>query len=67
MVVESEDNPNRLLLETKICKEDGFQKQQGMSCRRHISTILLTEQCRNSHCVDGTEQRRRYGFVVSRG
>ncbi|KAM0284586.1 hypothetical protein ACHAQH_001952 [Verticillium albo-atrum] len=26
--VESEDQPERLLLETKICKEDGFQKQQ---------------------------------------
>ncbi|KAL2755189.1 hypothetical protein ACRALDRAFT_2042961 [Sodiomyces alcalophilus JCM 7366] len=26
--VESEDQPDRLLLETKICKEDGFQKQQ---------------------------------------
>jgi hypothetical protein len=30
VVVESEENPERLLLETKICKEDGFQKQQGM-------------------------------------
>ncbi|KAL1866108.1 hypothetical protein VTK73DRAFT_4901 [Phialemonium thermophilum] len=28
VVVESEDEPERLLLETKICKEDGFQKQQ---------------------------------------
>ncbi|KAH6688023.1 component of IIS longevity pathway SMK-1-domain-containing protein [Plectosphaerella plurivora] len=26
--VESEDQPNRLLLETKVCKEDTFQKQQ---------------------------------------
>ncbi|ROT39412.1 DUF625-domain-containing protein [Sodiomyces alkalinus F11] len=26
--VESEDQPDRLLLETKICREDGFQKQQ---------------------------------------
>ncbi|RGP59258.1 hypothetical protein FLONG3_11234 [Fusarium longipes] len=30
VVVESEDQPDRLLLETKIQKEDGFQKQQGM-------------------------------------
>jgi protein phosphatase-4 regulatory subunit 3 len=30
VIVESEDQPDRLLLETKICKEDGFQKQQGM-------------------------------------
>jgi protein phosphatase-4 regulatory subunit 3 len=28
VVVESEDHPDRLLLETKIQKEDGFQKQQ---------------------------------------
>ncbi|ODA77951.1 hypothetical protein RJ55_06554 [Drechmeria coniospora] len=28
VIVESEDQPERLLLETKILKEDGFQKQQ---------------------------------------
>ncbi|ORY63253.1 component of IIS longevity pathway SMK-1-domain-containing protein [Pseudomassariella vexata] len=28
VVVESEDQPDRVLLETKICKEDGFHKQQ---------------------------------------
>ncbi|KAF4513248.1 hypothetical protein G6O67_000546 [Ophiocordyceps sinensis] len=28
VIVESEDQPERLLLETKIHKEDGFQKQQ---------------------------------------
>ncbi|KAJ4006724.1 Platinum sensitivity protein [Fusarium irregulare] len=28
VIVESEDHPDRLLLETKIQKEDGFQKQQ---------------------------------------
>ncbi|TEA21751.1 Uncharacterized protein C8034_v005405 [Colletotrichum sidae] len=28
VIVESEDQPDRILLETKICKEDGFQKQQ---------------------------------------
>ena len=27
--VESEDSPERLLLETKITKDDGYQKQQG--------------------------------------
>ena len=27
--VESEDEPERLLLETKIGKDDGYQKQQG--------------------------------------
>ncbi len=29
VTVASEDTPERLLLETKICKGDGFQKQQG--------------------------------------
>ncbi|RKU45875.1 Platinum sensitivity protein [Coniochaeta pulveracea] len=28
VMVESEDQPDRLLLDTRICKEDGFQKQQ---------------------------------------
>lgn len=28
VLVTSEDQPERLLLETRICKEDGFQKQQ---------------------------------------
>lgn len=29
--VESEDQPERLLLETQITKDDGYQKQQGMN------------------------------------
>ena len=29
--VESEDQPDRLLLDTKIVKDDGYQKQQGES------------------------------------
>ncbi|KAI0890432.1 DUF625-domain-containing protein [Annulohypoxylon maeteangense] len=28
VIVESEDHPDRVLLETRICKEDGFHKQQ---------------------------------------
>ncbi|KUJ14399.1 DUF625-domain-containing protein [Mollisia scopiformis] len=28
VIVTSEDHPDRMLLETRICKEDGFQKQQ---------------------------------------
>ncbi|KAI8635331.1 DUF625-domain-containing protein [Xylariaceae sp. FL1651] len=28
VIVESEDQPDRILLETRICKEDGFHKQQ---------------------------------------
>lgn len=30
MFVQSEDDPNRTLLETKITRDDGYQKQQGM-------------------------------------
>jgi protein phosphatase-4 regulatory subunit 3 len=29
IIVASEDDPNRQLLETKISKDDGYQKQQG--------------------------------------
>ena len=36
--VESEDQPDRMLLETRIVKDDGYQKQQGTkalcACRR---------------------------------
>jgi len=28
--VESEDEPGRVLLETKINRDDGYQKQQGV-------------------------------------
>ncbi|PTD04486.1 hypothetical protein FCULG_00001656 [Fusarium culmorum] len=40
VVVESEDHPDRLLLETKIQKEDGFQKQQGTS----IYTLIVWQE-----------------------
>ncbi|KJR82464.1 uncharacterized protein SPSK_03731 [Sporothrix schenckii 1099-18] len=30
IVVESEDAPDRLLLDTRIHHDDGFQRQQGM-------------------------------------
>ncbi|KAK7438327.1 hypothetical protein Landi51_11663 [Colletotrichum acutatum] len=39
VIVESEDHPDRLLLETKICKEDGFQKQQGRSHGTSVNGI----------------------------
>ena len=29
MLVESEEQPGRILLETKISKDDGYNKQQG--------------------------------------
>lgn len=34
IIVHSEDDPDRILLETRICREDGFQKQQG-TCNDH--------------------------------
>lgn len=34
IIVHSEDDPDRTLLETRICREDGFQKQQG-TCNDH--------------------------------
>ncbi|KAJ5688939.1 hypothetical protein N7462_003331 [Penicillium macrosclerotiorum] len=47
--VESEDQPNRVLLETKISKDDGYQKQQGfcptLSRPPGVSTLIVwTEQ-----------------------
>lgn len=46
VVVESEDQPERVLLETRICKEDGFHKQQGMSDispQSHFGPSLTTD------------------------
>ncbi|EEQ29539.1 DUF625 domain-containing protein [Microsporum canis CBS 113480] len=40
ILVESEDQPDRMLLETRISREDGYQKQQG----------------RNFDSMDGTER-----------
>lgn len=56
VIVESEDPPERLLLETKIHKEDGFQKQQGRSDPCH-STSVTDWFGRNSHRVAGTFER----------
>jgi len=35
VTVEAEDSPGRWLLETKIVKDDGFQKQQGVWEGKH--------------------------------
>ncbi len=45
VVVESEDQPNRRLLETKIVKDDGFQKQQGMRSRLLRLNMQLLSPC----------------------
>ena len=38
--VESEEQPDRLLLETKIGKDDGYQKQQGNLASLQESTLV---------------------------
>lgn len=43
-MVQSEDAPQRLLLETRICKEDGFQKQQGIDIRQVLTLGWADEQ-----------------------
>lgn len=40
LFVESETEPNRVLLESRITKEDGYQKQQGPCSRCHSAVIL---------------------------
>jgi hypothetical protein len=52
VVVQSEDQPERLLLETKIVKEDGFQKQQGTSRDFQPQSLYLTSVRRDVDCVD---------------
>lgn len=38
-MVQSEDQPGRILLDTKIVKADGFQKQQGILDQRMVTTF----------------------------
>ena len=35
VVVESEDEPERLLLNTRVQRDDAFQRQQGKSAAHH--------------------------------
>lgn len=42
--VESEDEPHRMLLETKISKDDGYQKQQGECSQWYYENADLTTQ-----------------------
>ncbi|EDN98233.1 hypothetical protein SS1G_13090 [Sclerotinia sclerotiorum 1980 UF-70] len=39
VMVQSEDQPGRILLDTKIVKADGFQKQQGILDQRMVTTF----------------------------
>jgi len=44
--VQSEDDPQRMLLETKISRDDGYQKQQGTArpCLRRVHARLTPSQ-----------------------
>ncbi|CAI7613408.1 unnamed protein product [Penicillium pancosmium] len=73
--VESEDEPNRVLLETKILKDDGYQKQQGFCPTASAQLVsptmkyVLTDlyhAIRDLDCLDGAE-RYGYGAEFPRG
>lgn len=60
VIVESEDQPERLLLKTKIQKEDGFQKQQGKQPTAHVpshSHRTNTISYRHADCMARAHQR----------
>ena len=51
MLVESEEQPDRILLETKISKDDGYNKQQG----EHPKVVWRMGELmmlRYTHCMD---------------
>ncbi|CAK7205177.1 Platinum sensitivity protein [Sporothrix eucalyptigena] len=43
IIVESEDAPERLLLDTRINHEDGFQKQQGMNFINEVQRSIAPQ------------------------
>lgn len=58
MLVESEDQPDRVLLDTRVGKEDGFHKQQGtlgigyMSLPGVVQSLTVISLPRNSNRMD---------------
>lgn len=60
----------RSLLETRIHREDGFGKQQGMSPpytkREELCTIHANVANRDSYRLDGSGDRHRHGPEFSR-
>ena len=62
--VESEDQPERMLLETKIGKDDGYQKQQGI-IRGVAGNWIGLMWCRYADRVDRNEWDR-HGFELPR-
>jgi hypothetical protein len=71
--VESEDLPNRVLLETRITKDDGYQKQQGTYPTMIVSSLFgvlfftnWITQFRDFDCLDRAEWHG-YGAQFPRG
>ena len=64
--VESEDQPERMLLETRIVKDDGYQKQQGHNEALDVGWLSCSRSCRYAHCLD-RDQWHRHGPQLSRG
>lgn len=56
--VESEDSPERLLLETKITKDDGYQKQQGEHAWRQRRVHGGSCRCRYPYRMDRNKWHR---------
>ena len=52
ILVQSEDEPDRLLLETRIGKDDGYQKQQGMMDYVLCAAKVLNSIGRYTYCLD---------------
>jgi protein phosphatase-4 regulatory subunit 3 len=64
--VESEDQPERMLLETKIVKDDGYQKQQGQTPdTRVLSDNQFDICCRHVNSMDG-DKWHRHGIELPR-
>lgn len=62
--VKSEDESDRVLLSTKIIKDDGYQKQQGELACAPGRRGGLADVRRNPYCVDGA-CRHGYGTEFS--
>ena len=64
--VESEDEPHRMLLETKISKDDGYQKQQGEWLELILWKRRPNGENRHPHRVDRIKWDG-HGAQLSRG
>jgi len=64
--VESEDLPDRMLLETRISKDDGYQKQQGSEARGNYACTVRSSDYRHFDRMDRVE-RNGYGVKFPRG